>query len=582
MRSRAILTILFLSVMLTTGCGGNGVTPGGGGGGGNLTVGNIQGATVVLENSSVQFTIGASGDTGIRFAWAVDPAYAGSFTNQNASSTKFVANSVSGELTATVRVTINSDNYGPILKSLSITIRNQLVADWTRTWGGTGWDSSGGMFRDSAGNIYVTGVFMGNSTDLDGTFGTDFHTSRGGYDAYLAKYDSSGNFLWAQSWGGELWDQGSKVAADTSGNVYVVGYFQGTADFNPGSGYEWLSTHGDLDVYISKFSSSGSWQWTRTWGGPNWDKAYNVAVGSDGGVYVTGTFREEVDFDPGPGVIRYDGGVGRVFLSRFDSSGDLDWVRVWEALEGHGVAVDSSANVYVTGIYAGTADFDPGPGVSYHTSLYTDCYLSKLDAYGGYHWSRVWGGWYDHDNAQDLVIDHSGNIYVTGHFTGLTDFDPGSGTDYLESTDSGYGEPTRDVFVTKYDTYGNYVWARAFGGRLEDRGYAIGVDSPGNVYVTGYFVGTADFDPSGGIAEHTSNGGQDMFLTKLGASGSYKWTVTLGGTLDEAGWGVAVDGSGRVYATGLFRAVVDFDPSQALSERSSQGEADAFLTTIVQ
>jgi len=576
-----LLFPMTIVVMFALSCGGGGGNGGNGNNGGNLVVGNIAGPTSIVENSSAQFTVAASGDTGIKYLWACDPASAGWFANQTSATTTFSAASVTTDTAVTIRVTVNSDHYGPILKNCGIIVLNAASQGWTRTWGGAGWDAAYGFGFDSSGNMYVTGVFMGSFVDFDPGSGTDQHSSHGGYEAYLTKFDPGGGYLWTRTWGGVLWDQGSNLVVDRNGNVYVAGWFQGTSDFDPGDGYDWRDAVGDLDAFISKLNSSGDWQWSRTWGGVNWDKAWDVAVDYSGDIYVTGAFSDNVDFDPGPGVQTYYSAVSSTFLSKFESSGDFDWVRTWPAHEGHGVALDSAGNTFVAGIFWGNIDFNPGPGTDMHSSAYTDMYLSKLDSSGDFQWARTWGGGLDFDNAQDVAIDGEGNIYVTGHYTGLADFDPSSGADLHQSCNSVHGEPTRDVFVSKLDSYGNFQWAHTWGGNEADRGYGVAVDGPGNVYITGYFMGTADFDPGGGISSFISSGGQDFFVSKLGASGSYKWTVAMGGSLDEAGWGIGVDSHGNVYLAGLFRTTVDFDPGAAVDNRSSNGEADIFLTKIV-
>ncbi|MCG8576664.1 MAG: hypothetical protein MI810_17430, partial [Flavobacteriales bacterium] len=125
-------------------------------------------------------------------------------------------------------------------------------------------------------------------------------------------------------------------------------------------------------------------------------------------------------------------------------------------------------------------------------------------------------GW---DKAYSITTDADGNTYTTGHFQGTVDFDPGSGEYDLASA----GE--NDVFVQKLDADGNFVWALSFGGLFADRGRSIATDASGNVYLTGFFDGTVDFDPGSGDFDLTSEGDRDVFLQKLDASGNFEWAV---------------------------------------------------------
>ncbi len=163
--------------------------------------------------------------------------------------------------------------------------------------------------------------------------------------------------------------------------------------------------------------------------------------------------------------------------------GSTDWDK------GTAIALDSNGNVYCTGDFRGTVDFDPGPGVFNLTAGGTqDIFISKFDASGNFIWAKQIGaaGW---EESHALSLDEDGNIYAAGFFLGPTDFDPGAATFILNSSPGG------DAFISKLDSAGNFVWAKQIGGTLAVTAYALSVDENGNVYTTGFFDGTADFDP---------------------------------------------------------------------------------------
>ena len=170
-------------------------------------------------------------------------------------------------------------------------------------------------------------------------------------------------------------------------------------------------------------------------------------------------------------------------------------------------------------------------------------------------WTRRLGG-ASGDNGRGVAVDGSGNVYTTGIFLGTSDFDPGAGTFNLTAA----GES--DVFVSKLDSSGSLVWVRQLGGTGTDVGSHVAVDGSGNVYTAGHFSGMADFDPGVGTFDLTAAGGTDVFVSKLNSTGNLVWARQLGGTSNDQGFGVAVDGSGNVYTTGSF-GTADFDPVAA-------------------
>ncbi|MCB9335951.1 MAG: SBBP repeat-containing protein, partial [Flavobacteriales bacterium] len=236
---------------------------------------------------------------------------------------------------------------------------------------------------------------------------------------------------------------------------------------------------------------------------------------------------------------------------------NFEWVKSFGGSslnDGYSITVDDSGNVYTTGYFIGTGDFDPGTGIANLTSTgIQDVFVQKLDASGNFLWAKSFGGSYN-DYGRSITVDVSGNVYTTGYFIGTGDFDPGADTTNLTSS-GGY-----DIFIQKLDASGNFLWAKSFGGNSEDRGESTTIDDSGNVYTTGYFHNTADFDPGADTANLTSAGFRDIFVQKLDASGNFLWAKSFGGNSNDYGRSITVDASGNVYITGTFEESVDFDP----------------------
>ena len=163
------------------------------------------------------------------------------------------------------------------------------------------------------------------------------------------------------------------------------------------------------------------------------------------------------------------------------------------------------------------------------------------------------------DDSFGIVTDATGNIFTSGEFSGVADFDPGPQTSTLSSS-GGY-----DIFVSKLDINGDFIWAKNIGGIYDDVGSSITLDVSGNIYLAGSFEVTVDFDPSPAIYNLASNGNADIFISKLDSFGNFVWAKSAGGISYDAGASVTTDTFGTIYCTGSFAATVDFDPGAGVA-----------------
>jgi len=519
---------------------------------GGLVVGEIHGPTTVQAESSVSYTVPASGDTGITYAWLIDPLSAGTMEGINSSTMTLNAASPTDDLDATISVAVDSDDGGAELRYLDIVIEKYAPpVGWARTFGGDGADECRGIAIDDPGNIYLTGRFS-DSVDFDPSSGTEVHTPVGDEDVFLSKFQPDGDLEWAVTWGGIYTDIALAVASDGAGSVYVAGRFIGTVDFDPGPAVDPHSSFSLLaaDAFLSKFDSHGNYQWVVTWQADyERDEGLDVAVDDAGDVYVTYNY-------------------GYTTLVKFDSYGAVIWDRSWEAL-GNGVAVGPSDLVYVTGSFTGTVDFDPGSGTDYVSD--GDVYLNSLDSDGEYAGVRTWDG----TDASCVASDSDGNIYAAGLFSGFADLEPGISTEMHSS--NGFN----DVFLSRFDSSAEFLWVRTWGA-VDDHDLvsALAVDSSGAAYVAGSFYGPVDFDPGAGTDNISSAGLNDAFLDKLDESGEFAWARTFGGLGDDSARAVAIDSSGNIYLAGDFELSVDFDPRTGTEVHTSHGHSDVFLLRL--
>jgi hypothetical protein len=461
---------------------------------------------------------------------------------------------------------------------LGIITSNAQTFQWAKRIGWTSLEVGNSIVVDGSGNVYTTGVFNG-TIDFDPGAGISYLTSVGFNDIFISKLDAVGNFLWAKSIGGTNNDLGTSIALDGSGNVYTTGYFEGTADFDPGVGISNLTSVGSYDVFILKLDASGNFLWAKNMGGAGFDWGNSIVLDGSGNVYTTGDFSGLANFNLGTGtsILTSSGGMD-IFISKLDTAGNFLWVKSMGGTSGdrsNSIALDGSGNIYTTGCFQGTADFDPGVGTSNLTSTgsYADIFISKLDTAGNFLWAKSIGG-IQTDEGISIVVDGSGNVYTTGLFRGTVDFDPGVGTNNLTSAGD------RDIFISKLDAAGNFLWAKSMGGTSIDVGNSIAVDGSGNVYITGLFFGTVDFDPGMGTSNLTSGGSSDIFISKLDAAGNFLWAKNIGGTSFDGANSITLDGSGNVYLTGAFSGTVDFDLGAGTSNLTGLGNEDIFILKL--
>ncbi|MCK5852757.1 SBBP repeat-containing protein [bacterium] len=366
---------------------------------------------------------------------------------------------------------------------------------------------------------------------------------------------------WSRIWGSVEDDYGKDVAVDSSGNIYVTGYVYGAFDGQSHSVAD--------DLFLTKFDKNGNRIWSRIRNnGGGHDKGLSVAIDGNDNILVAG----------------HNAGQD-AWLLKFNDGGTDLWSRIWgssQAEFGNGVAVDSSGNVFVTGYTFGAFDGQTNAGDR-------DIFLTKFDSAGTKLWTKIRGSNLE-DTANDICIDNSGNIYITGHTHGEFDGQTNNGD--------------KDFCLLKFDNSGSNLWTKILGSVAEDIGNGVGVDSSGNVYVGGFSQGAFDGQSNAGNGDlclikfagngvkhwtrmwgagpwdvgmsvnvddfgniyvagytlgefdgQTNNGSYDLCLTKFNGNGDKHWTKIWGSTLGDMGFGVASDNSGNIFVTGNTKGV---------------------------
>lgn len=241
---------------------------------------------------------------------------------------------------------------------------------------------------------------------------------------------------------------------------------------------------------------------------------------------------------------------------------------------GQALATDG-AHVYFTGYFTGAADLDPGPWTTQvNASGSRDVFIAKVDSAGGGVWGASVGGG-SVEEAHDIAVGDSGQVFVAGTFIGTGDFDPGPG---VHSLSAAGGE---DAFLLKLDDQGKFQWAISFGGAFADGFRAVELAEDGAVWVAGYFEDSVDFDPGPAVDWQASAGGSDACLLKLDANGNVLWSGRFGGSGPDKALGLAKAPSAAVLLCGEFSDSLDFDPGPNALHLSSNGLTDAFVLRLL-
>jgi len=389
--------------------------------------------------------------------------------------------------------------------------------------GGPGSEGGQGIAVDGAGNAYLTGST--NSTNFPTTPGAFDTTANGNGDAFVTKLNPTGSapLVYSTYLGGSGLDQGFGIAVDAAGNAYVTGQTSST-NFPTTPGAFDTTHNGFADAFVTKLNPTGS--------AP---LVYSTYLGS--------------------------------------GAGDD---------RGFGIAVDGGGNAYVTGV--AFPGFPTTPG-AFDTTFNggVDAFVTKLNAAGSAPlvYSTFLGG-LGEDRGQGIAIDGAGNAYVTGRtlVTNPPSFPTTPGA--FDTTPNGFGAGLFDAFVTKLNPTGSapLVYSTYLGGTTSDQGKGIAIDGAGNAYVTGW-TNSADFPITPGAFDTTANGVDDAFVTKLNAAGSAPllYSTYLGGGGVDQGQGIAVDGGGNAYVTGLTSST-SFPITPGAFDTTHNGFDDAFVTKL--
>lgn len=397
-----------------------------------------------------------------------------------------------------------------------------IALSWVKIAGDIDDDAANGVTVDNDGNIIVTGYFRGTMT-----FQSESVPSLGGSDFFLAKLDGDGILIWLITGGGPQDDFGTGVAVDENNNISVIGGYGGTANFGGENTSSW---GGGKDIFLVQYSTDGDFIWDAYPGGYNDDSPGNIAVDNNNNVVISGTYSYALGIGSGNII---SNGANDFFAAKYTSTGDF----LWATGDGStaddssvSIACDDSGNVFVTGEFSGEMEFG---STSLNASGTTDIYLAKYNSDGDFQWAKKAGTAGDNDKACDVTTDIFGNSYL-----------------YYKN------DQTTDMArIDKYNSGGTLQFGIGFGDLGTINPKSITVDNSQVMYVSGMFSGTTDF---GDGTPATYNAGSDYFIAKYNSDGSFNYKDVAGSELVDCGNSICLDQDNNIIVGGFCNTGIFF------------------------
>ena len=421
--------------------------------------------------------------------------------------------------------------------------KSQTSNYWLQSAGSPNIDENLAITKDNNNNIISAGYFTNTITFPNSTYLTS--AGSGTNDVLIQKTDAQGQVTWAVKAGGPGSDRATSVACDASGNIYVTGYYYGTAQFGT---FTLNSVNNTQDIFIAKLNSSGTFLWVKSAGGPLSETPYAITVDNQNNAIVTGEFQGAAVFgsqtisstiNPYINNPSFD-----VFTCKYDGSGNFVWVQQGSAhLDDRGIDVgtDASGNVFVCGQFSDTITF----GQTHLNTIQNAVFIIKYNAAGQEQWFVKAGAINSISNG--LVVDNNNDVYVTGDYTGNMIFF-GSPNNTLN------GAFSNRVFLVKYSNAGNYLWGKEDASSSYVSSKDVALDANQNPCIFGEFDCKMD-DYSilaGGTGMFNSIGFHDLFITKYDKSGNRQWARNFGGSYNDYAHGIVFTNNTTPYVCGSF------------------------------
>lgn len=462
---------------------------------------------------------------------------------------------------------------------LSLCSQKALAKDaYTFTWTVAATPSA--VAVDSSSNVYYAGFLASGSAQMNPFYNLDRNnelnanqiaTTGGIFLSEINGVAYKKNYFWQsdQLNGVSL----IKIATDSAQNVWILGSFKGTVNFNPTGGADFHAAGANNWAFLTEIKAGGTYGGTYVWTDGN-IAIQDMAVDKNDNIFLLGKAKNnnlagdlKINLNPlggndiqtlHPGETL--GFYSELLLGKSYTYGFSNTFRNTNAqyLEADHLGLDLNGNVFIYGAFSGKMSFSGNTGNEKISSGGNDIFLSKYDQFGNYKTTYVLGG-SNNESAGALGIDNDGNIYFSGGFNGVVNFNPAGGND------TKIAALPDQRFLTRLNADGSYSYTLVWNSNSL-RINKIAFDQTNQLYLVGISAGTTNFDPVGATDSQTGFGGNDAFMTVLNQNGSYNYTYIWGGNDDEKAASAAFDGNGNFYITGSTKSLrVNFDPTDKTS-----------------
>lgn len=370
--------------------------------------------------------------------------------------------------------------------------------------------------------------------------------------------------IWSKSFGGISFDFAKSMDVDDQGDIHVLSTFYGTVDLDPGDESFTVQGYNVDNIAIQKFNGNGEIIWIDVILSEYLLECSEIVTDNQSNVYIIGNFDNQVDFNPGL-LTHFAASTGSAdaFILKLNSQGDFDWVKTYQSEESISItdiALDSNEDLLICGVFSGTVDLDPGTEVDSYTCIGSiNSFIQKLNNDGVVQWTQILET-EGSTKANDISSNSNSNVVVSGSFDDLTDFDPSSESENITPTGSGIS-----AFLLSLTELGEFDFVNTLESTISAAYSDVKCNSSSDIYLTGFFYGTSDFNP-GENEENQTVEVTSTFIQKITENGSFEWVKILYGDENSAssGFSIELDNEENILITGDFGGPVDFDPNSGI------------------
>ncbi|MFH1729518.1 MAG: hypothetical protein ABIA04_14000 [Pseudomonadota bacterium] len=414
--------------------------------------------------------------------------------------------------------------------------------DWTITIGGNGTDLASSSIIDSENNLYIAGYYTYN-VDFDYGDDEDEHVadlSIAYQELFVTKITAAGEYGWTKTVDGGVYSKVYSMAIDDNDNIFIAGAYAGTINFNPSGIEDSHTSEAELDGFLMKLESDGSYAYTKTFSCSGNLIARSVNVDTSGNAYISGEFEKTADFDftESTDELSSRGDSKDIFISKINSNGTYAWTTKrggnYDEVA-YSIAINSENDIIAAGMMENEEE-DAGDYI----------FLLKISSDGNFNWMTTYDGTFC-NQPDSLSIDSRDNIYLA----------------------------VVGQMIMKLNSDGDKLIEITL---IDGGGMSVAIDNEDNIYITGYFTEEHTFYDGEEEDVHTSLGASDIFITKYNSDLEYLWTESIGSTGIDSPQSISVDANKNLYVVGGFYGTIDFDFTDAEDEITSTNDnLDIFI-----